>query len=266
MKIIVRNIPSSFPISIKQDNTQVIDINEADKQHQNYIDVLKNICREENMVILDYDNKYPDCCFIEDILIVIYDILIITNPGAESRKGEIIDVEKYIRDNYDENNIFNIMASGTLDGGDVLIVENDIFIGITKRTNIDGFNQVKNILKNKTKYNIYPIYVESLHLKSVITYLKNNILIISDCEIGRNVYHQIENICPNKYKFIFVPDRTASNILCINDNLIIQDNFPESEKIFEILAKEYDLNIYKLNMSEFIKADGALTCCSVILL
>lgn len=62
-----------------------------------------------------------------------------------------------------------------------------------------------------------------------------------------------------------MPEQTASNILSINDNIVIQDGFPNSEIIFNNLAEKNNLKIHKLNMSEFIKADGALTCCSVFI-
>jgi dimethylargininase len=270
MRILIRNLPQSFPLSLKQDESHIIDMELAEKQHQTYVELLTKICPD--IISIDHDNNYPDCCFIEDTLVsftistTTNNIHIITNPGAETRTGETKEIEEYMRNNFDNKNIFNIKSPGTLDGGDVLSVGNDVFIGITKRTNLDGFLQAKYILQeNNTKYNVIPVNVSSLHLKSVISYLKENVLIVSDCEIGRNVYQQIEKIFPKKYKFVFIPDRTASNVLCIENNLIIQDNFPESEKIFIELSNEYNLIIHKLNMSEFIKADGALTCCSVIM-
>lgn len=265
MHFLIRNLPQSFPLSLKQDESYIIDMKLAEEQHQNYVKLLKKIC--PNIITIDCDNKYPDCCFIEDTLVSFTNnIHIITNPGAKTRTGETKAIEEYMRNNFDNKNIFHIKSPGTLDGGDVLSVGNDVFIGITKRTNLDGFLQVKYILQEKNpECNVNPIDVSSLHLKSVISYLKEYVLIVSDCEIGRNVYQQIEKIFPEKYNFVFIPDRTAANVLCIENNLIIQDNFPESEKIFIELSKKYNLTINKLNMSEFIKADGALTCCSVIL-
>jgi dimethylargininase len=259
---IVRELPLSFTNSIKQtEPSEQINLELAKKQHQNYTNLLASLC--DNVDIIESDNICPDCCFIEDTLIVIDNTIIITNPGAESRKKEIDKVEIFIKNKFHDKSIIKIELPAEIDGGDVLFTGRDIFIGKSKRTNKEAILKIQEIFKDK--YNVYSIPVQSLHLKSVISHLNEKILIVSDCKLGQSVKKEIEKNVPNKYEFIFVPDQVASNILSINNNIVIQDNFPNSEIIFQDLVKKYKLNIYKLDMSEFIKADGALTCCSLFI-
>jgi dimethylargininase len=259
---IVRELSPSFSNSIKQNEpTEPINLDLAKKQHNDYTELLKKLC--DHADIISYDDKCPDCCFIEDTIMCFDDTIVLCNPGADSRKPEISEVEKFIKEKYNDRLIYQIESPGCLDGGDVLFTGRDIFIGDSKRTNTEAILQLDNLFKNK--YTVYSIPVQSLHLKSVISHLNEKILIVSDCELGHSVKNKIERMVPGKYEFIFVPDQTTSNILSINDNIIIQDRFPNSEKVFNELAEKYNLIVHKLNMSEFIKADGALTCCSVFI-
>ncbi len=157
-----------------------------------------------------------------------------------------------------------INEPSTIDGGDVLVMKKIVFIGVTNRTNMRAIFNIKNILaKNKSQYTVCPIIVQSLHLKSVVSGIDNFTIVVSDCDIGKSVMNQIITYCSNEFEFVLVPDREASNVLCINENLIIQKNFPNSERVFERVVSRKGLKLHKLDMSEFIKADGALTCCSI---
>lgn len=259
---LVRDLAPSFNCSIKQEEPdEPINLELAEKQHRDYVGLLRSLCC--HVEIIDYDSMCPDCCFIEDAIMSFDDTLVICNPGASSRKPEIEAVEIFVKNKYPNRTIHKIKSPGYLDGGDVLFTGGDIFVGSSKRTNAYAITQLRSIFKNR--YNVYSIPVEALHLKSVISHLNEKILIVSACDLGKSVQQQIEKSTPNKYEFVFVPDRTASNILSINDNIVIQDRFPNSEIIFQELANKYGLTIHKLNMSEFIKADGALTCCSVFI-
>jgi dimethylargininase len=271
---IIRDLPLSFELCLQQ-NKQNIDIILAMDQHRNYKNLLISLC--DSVVCLKADETCPDCCFIEDTLISIDGINIITNPGAQTRKLETVAVKKYLElASIPFVEILNSPIQSTMiiltkeasakipiiDGGDVLVVNNDVFIGLTKRTNELGIEKVKQILGDK--YNVYTIKVESLHLKSVVTKLEHDTLIISDCSIGNNVMKQICALTV-KYNFILVSNQVCSNVLRIKNHLVIQDGFPECENIFVDICYKYNLILHKLNMSEFIKADGALTCCSVFL-
>jgi dimethylargininase len=258
----VRKLPLTFSRSIKQKEPEKpINMDLAMRQHENYTKLLKKLCNNVN--VINDNNKCPDCCFVEDALMCIDNTLILCNPGETSRKPEVAEVERIIKSDYLHLPIYKINEPGHLDGGDVLFTGRDIFVGESKRTNQDAIDQLKKIFVGK--FNVYSIPVKSLHLKSVISHLNKKVLITSICRLGKSIKREIEKLVPGKYEFVYVPDQAASNILSINNNIVIQSGFLNSETVFDDLAKRYKLNVHRLNMSEFIKADGALTCCSVFL-
>ena len=255
-RAITRKLPNSFINAISMNEKQIV-LELAKIQHERYINFLKNLNLE--VIELDADESLPDCVFVEDVL-VNYDKnnLLVTKPGSDLRKNEINDMIKYIDGKYN----FSVLIDTTLDGGDVLVTSKHIFIGIGKRS------QKCPLLETLTNKKI--IYIELtdneiLHLKSVCTLLDDNTIVYYKSE-KMNIRLEIEKqINANMYNFIEVPDMIASNVLRIKDNVLIQDGFPNSENILVPEIVKRNLECHKINMSEFIKADGALTCCSILL-
>jgi len=218
-------------------------------QHDEYINAFKNL--GVKAIVLEPDEKFPDSCFVEDTAIVTEKAAIITNPGAETRKGEIHAIENVLKNFY--SNLYYIKAPGTLDGGDVLRVDNKFYIGLSKRTNRDGAEQIKQILEN-LGYNAFFIQLKKyLHLKTGITYLGNNTLLIAG-ELK-------ENSIFNEYKKIFVPDEEdyVANSIMVNGTLFIAKGFPRTKRKLE----DESFKLIELDMSEFRKIDGGLSCLSL---
>ena len=115
----------------------------AMKQHEVYIETLKK-CGVE-VTVLEADENYPDSCFIEDVALCTKKCAIITRPGANSRRGEIVGLRKTLEKFYD--NIEEIEAPGTIEAGDIMMVGDHFYIGLSARTNEDGAKQMINILK-----------------------------------------------------------------------------------------------------------------------
>jgi len=252
--ILIRNVSPLFHHAICTHKPLApININIALKQHKIYTDNIKsliNICHT-----IDYDENCPDCVFVEDTCVIIGKKVLITNPGHIMRKNEINEVKDYLTKINLE--IFQMPNDATLDGGDVLITNKEIFVGYSTRTNIQGFNFIKDVFNDRK---ISLVYVNnSLHLKSSVSILDDDCLVIADTIEGNNIAKQINN-----YEFIKVPDSVCSNVLRINNTVFIQKGYPQSEEILERVIKKKGLICKKLEMSEFIKADGALTCCSVL--
>ena len=144
------------------------------KQHDVYIDTLKSI--GINVIELDPLADYPDAHFVEDTVVVTPDVAIITNPGAPSRQGEEKSIAevllRYRRIEY-------IQAPGTIDGGDVLMMDNHFLIGISERTNPQGADQIGRILEQHGK-TFTPIpFGAGLHLKSSVNCVAPNTLLIT---------------------------------------------------------------------------------------
>jgi len=218
-------------------------------QHQEYIEALKECGLE--VTILEADEKYPDSVFVEDTALLTPYCAIITNPGASSRKGEIIEMSRMIE------NLFPIVESistpGTLEAGDVMMVDNHFYIGLSERTNLFGANQLIGIL---AKYGLVGSTVtlgNVLHLKSGVSYLENNNLLLTGSFITKPEFQ--------KYNLTLVDDNEsyAANSLWINDRVLVPKGFAKTRDKIE----QAGYTTIEVDVSEFRKLDGGLSCLSL---
>ncbi len=245
-KAIVRRPGRNFSEGITTSNLGKPDFEKALEQHTAYCDALRRCGLE--IIILEADGRYPDGCFVEDTAIVTSEVAVITRPGAASREGEEAVISEILSE---FRKIETIRFPGTLDGGDVLRVENHFFIGISGRTNREGARQLSAKL-SKYGYTASETEVgEGLHLKSGIAYL------------GKGNFISAEGFSIISSSGIIISDQEESysaNCLTVNDFLLIPKGFPKSK--MKILELGY--NITELDMSEFRKMDGGLTCLSLL--
>ena len=142
-------------------------------QHTKYIEALEK-CGVE-VTVLEADENYPDSTFVEDIALLTPKCAIITNPGAPSRKGETKGMDKVLSQFY--TNVEEIKDPGTVEAGDIMMVGEHFYIGISERTNESGARDVITILE---KYGMSGSMVPLetvLHLKTGLAYLENNNLV-----------------------------------------------------------------------------------------
>jgi len=218
-------------------------------QHQNYINALRDCGIEVN--ILNEDENFPDSTFVEDTALLTPNCAIITNPGATTRKSEILEMKKVLLGLY--RKVEDIKEPGTLEAGDVMMVGNHYYIGLSERTNLQGAKQLIEIL-NKYGLTGSTISLEKvLHLKSGVSYLENNNLLVSGEFIHKPEFH--------KFNLILVDDDEsyAANSLWINDNILVPLGFQKTKKKIEQLG----YNTIEVNVSEFRKLDGGLSCLSL---
>jgi dimethylargininase len=245
---IVRRPGRNFAKGITTSGLGQPDFKKALEQHEAYCDALTR-CGVE-LTVLDADERYPDGCFVEDTAVVNSKVKIISRPGAATRLGEEEEIARVLAG---FGTTESIKAPGTLEGGDVLRAENHYFIGLSERTNMAGASQLSAIL-SKHGFTSSVISVEAgLHLKSDIAYLGNGNFISTP--VFSHVAHPANTI-------ILDPDEYYSaNCLRVNDYLLIPKGFPKSK----MRIKELDYEIIELEMSEFRKMDGGLTCLSLLL-
>ena len=218
------------------------------KQHGAYIQTLKSLGLE--VIVLDPEPDYPDAYFVEDTAVVTPDVAVVTNPGAEARKGEEDTIEPLLSEH---RKTVCIQPPGTLDGGDVLMVDTHFFIGISKRSNWEGAEQLGRILeKYGNSWAAIPVH-SGLHLKSCVNFVGNNTLLITEDFAYLNEFKEYDKIILNK------EEEFAANTLLLNDCLIIPKGFPDTRKKLETLG----LDIIELDVSEARKMDGGLTCMSI---
>lgn len=222
----------------------------AIQQHASYISCLKSCGIDVHNK--DADARFPDGCFVEDTAVIFPEAAIITHPGAQSRKEEIVAMRKILEP---YRNLFSIEFPGTLEGGDVLRVNKQFFIGVSERTNSEGISQFSYIVGN-FGYTVTSINLSSiLHLKTGLSYLGNNNLL--------GIGGMLSNEAFSKFQKIEIPsgEEYACNCIAIAKNtLIIAEGFPKTAALLEKL--QYKL--IALKMSEFEKMDGGLTCLSLL--
>lgn len=247
--VIVRKPCKNFAEGITTADLGKPDYEKALKQHEGYVEALQKCgC---NVIVLEDDDRYPDSTFVEDVAIVTEKCAIITKPGADSRKGEEREIINALKNFYD--NIEYLTDDACLDGGDILRVENHFYIGQSKRTNSEGSRQLTKIL-NRYGYTASTVSVEKiLHLKTGVVYLKEDTFIATGEFKGHDLFKE--------FKIINVDDDEAysANCIMINDNLIIPKGFEKSKKA--LVDSGY--KVIEVDMSEFEKMDGGLTCLSL---
>ncbi len=248
-KAIVRKLCRNFVNGLTRANLGNPNYQLALKQHQKYIEALTECGLD--VIVLEPDENYPDSVFVEDTAILTPYCAVITNPGAPSRKGEIIEMERFLINHF--SNIEYIKAPGTLEAGDVMKVGNHFYIGISERTNEKGAHQLINIL---AKYGLSGSTVNvgnGLHLKSGISYLENNNLLSVTGFLNRQEFQKFNLISVHN------SESYAANSLWINDKVLIPFRFPETkEKI-----QNAGYTIIEIDVSEFRKLDGGLSCLSL---
>ena len=258
---LVRDLSDSFESSLKLNPPLIpIDLNLAKQQHENYIDLLEKLVPK--VIRLEADSNHPDCNFIEDTAIIVDNVAVISRMGALERRGEEIAVAHTLK-GLGIKNVIHLQSPGEMDGGDILYTGKHLFVGLSKRTNEFALNKLKEIFQDKIEVIGIPV-IEGLHLKSVLSFFDSQTLIIADTPAGRKIQSNIEVSTNGDYMFVAVPDSIASNVLRIGSTLIIQEGYSASETILQDLCNQKFVTLVKINLSELIKADGALTCGSLL--
>ncbi|MFO7829850.1 MAG: arginine deiminase family protein [Bacteroidales bacterium] len=247
-KAIVRRPAETFANGITTSNLGKPNYNLALKQHDAYCDALIKCGLE--LTILEADPDYPDSCFVEDTAIVTKDFGIITRPGDQSRLGETEAIQEALSPLLP---LHFIKEPGTVDGGDIMQVENNFYIGLSGRTNLPGAQQLSKILKAH-HYDVFSIPVcNILHFKTGVNYLGDNNIILHKEFCSKddlNAYHQI---------IVDTDEEYAANALRINDFVLIPAGFPKTKSAIEKLGYK----TIAIEMSEFRKMDGGLSCLSL---
>jgi len=216
-----------------------IDAARAAAQHAEYESLLEElgcvVCR------LPLRADLPDSVFVEDAAIVTDTIAVITRPGAASRRPETVDVAEALRE-YRE--LAFIEAPGTLDGGDVLRVGGRWFVGRSSRTNDEGIRQLRKFIPVEAVD-----FRGCLHLKSAVTAIGGDAVILNP--------EWVDPIWP--HVAVHPDEPFAANVLLLDD-VIVTGQYPRTIELLERAGKK----IRPVDASELAKAEGAVTCCCVI--
>ena len=246
--IVLKPSPSIIE-GLSSSNLGEPDFSLASEQHSRYIESLVYLGLEVN--ILPEKDMFPDSTFIEDIALCTPHCAVIANPGALSRRRETVGIIQVLKEFY--KNIEVITSPGTLEAGDVMMVSDHYYIGISSRTNNEGADQLIHILEKHGMTGSKVPLLKMLHLKSGISYLENNNMLVAGEFIHNKEFDDFNLIRIDDY------ESYAANSLWINGTVIVPEGFPKTRAKIE----KAGYNTISLDMSEFRKVDGGLSCLSL---
>jgi dimethylargininase len=226
-----------------------INVAEAIADHACYEAALRSL--GATVVRAPEEPTLPDAVFVEDTALVFDDVAVITRPGASSRRAEtesmarVLSAYKPLR---------RIQPPGTLDGGDVLVVGRKIYVGLSSRTNQEGIAQLETLL-SEWGYEAIPVSVNGcLHLKSAVTQVADNLLLINARWVRPEYFASIEmmTVAPS--------EPTGANALRIGTAVIYPSHHPDTAERLDRAG----VRVVPVPCTELAKAEGGVTCCSVV--
>ena len=222
----------------------------ASEQHRAYEQTLQALGL--HVVSLPPESDFPDSVFVEDTALVLDDFAVMMRPGAESRRGEVPSIAQALQP-YRQLNYLQDPA--IVDGGDILLVNQHVYIGLSSRSNHDAVIQLIEILEPRG-YMVTPVEVRGcLHLKSAVSLVAENTLLINPGWIDTRIF--------SDYSIIPVDPQEpqGANALLIAEDVIYPAGFPGTAG----RLRRHGLEVIELDVSELMKAEGAVTCCSLLL-
>jgi dimethylargininase len=228
-----------------------IDLERARAQHCRYEEALVELgCQIER---LPEEPDLPDAVFVEDAAIVLDELAIITRPGAASRRTETRTVARALK-RY--RRLATIKPPGTLDGGDVLRVGRTFYVGLSQRSNRSGIEQMR-VLLAPFGYTVQGVPVQGcLHLKSAVTRVAEDTLLINRDWIDGKAFPQLDFVDVDPL------EPYAANALAIDRAVIYAAAYPRTRERLEARG----ISVQTVDVSELAKAEGAVTCCSLVFL
>jgi dimethylargininase len=251
-RAIVRPPCASFGNGLTAAELGKPDLDLARQQHAGYCAALEQCGL--TLTRLPEDPAFPDSTFVEDTAIVTRNCAILTRPGASSRAGEVASIAAALPAFF--AHIERIEAPGTVDGGDICQAGGHFFVGISERTNAEGARQLAALLQREG-FSSDQVDIRGvpgiLHLKSGISYLGDRRLVVIDALADHAAFGGYEVVR------ISQEEEYAANFLRINDRVIVSAGFPQ----FAASVRALGCDTIALDMSEFRKMDGALSCLSL---
>jgi dimethylargininase len=218
-------------------------------QHKDYIEALRECGLQ--VTILPADESFPDSTFVEDTALITPHCAILTHPGAASRTQETRSMRKPIEDLLETIEI--IKPPGNVEAGDIMMVADHYYIGLSERTNLDGANQIINILEKYGMRGSVIEFTEVLHLKTGLSYLENNNLLICGEFLDKAEFQHFNHLVVDP------KESYAANSVWINGVVLTPSGCPKTTA----LIRSAGYTVREVNVSEFRKLDGGLSCLSL---
>jgi dimethylargininase len=228
-----------------------IDVAEARRQHAAYEAALKSLGFDVRR--LPEEPELPDSVFVEDAAIVLPEVAVVTRPGAASRRPETDSIAKALSG---LRPLVEIHEPGTIDGGDVLVLNREVIVGETERSNAEGVAQLERLLA-PFGYLVRTIPVTGcLHLKTAVTRVAERVLLVNPDWIDYRRHFTnwiVVEVHPT--------EPFASNALYTPGSVILSSSFPRTRERLERIG----IRVVSVPASELAKAEGGVTCCSLLI-
>ncbi len=226
-----------------------IDLALARRQHAGYEQALREAGYDVRQ--LAELPEQPDSVFVEDTVVVLDEVAVLTRPGAQSRRAEVASMEAALRD---LRRVLRIEAPGTLDGGDVLRLDRVLHVGSSARSNAEGIAQLGRLVA-PFGYTVRAVPLrDCLHLKSAVTRVGHRRLLVNPDWVDPREFPGWECVPVD-------PDEPfAANAVRAGETLVHSAAHPRTAA----RLRDFGIPVHEVDMSETEKAEGGVTCCSVL--
>jgi dimethylargininase len=233
-----------------------IDVDRARRQHAQYESALKGLGAA--VLSLPEEPDLPDSVFVEDTALVLDECAVILRPGAESRRPETRSIAQVLAP---YRRLFEIQAPARVDGGDILRFGRHIYLGLSSRSDTNAAEQLQAVLE-PLDYELHAVRVTGcLHLKSAVTQVAPDALLINPAWVDSAAFGGTAGSPGVKFIEVDASEEYAANAVLINDSILYPSSFPKTQQRLAAAG----LRLVVVDADELAKAEGAVTCCSLIL-
>jgi dimethylargininase len=246
-RALVREPGDSYPGCISSHPLRhTVDVSRARAQHALYCEALSELGLE--VIRVPRDDLHPDSCFVEDNAVVHGGKALICRMARESRRGEEEGIEAALREHM---HVKRAVAPATVEGGDVIHLPGRLISGLTQRTNLEGVAQMRKWLEIPVDTIEDP---EIVHIKSYVTYLGRGTMIAT----GKYAVHP----ALEGFRVLVAPEgeEYAADTLAVGDSVMMPAGLPRAHE----MVREAGFDVVPLDVSEFEKCEGAVTCLSIL--
>ena len=230
--------------------SEPIDMHKATIQHEAYCAMLER-CGAK-VITLHENEALPDSVFVEDPIIVLDEVAILTSMGVASRREESQAMEAFFKA---YRKVEQILLPARIEGGDVLKIGKTLFVGESARTNLQGIQALRSIV-SPFGYTVISVKVTGcLHLKTGVTALDDTTVLINSKWVDAKAFEAFSQIDVDPR------EPFGANVLKIGTTLCMNEAFPRTLS----LVKQQGYTVESVNISEFVKAEAGLTCMSVLM-
>ncbi len=251
MKAITRALSSAMQnCELTHMKRQTLDLDLARTQHEAYNQALRDLGVE--VIELAEQPTLPDSVFVEDTALIFNEVAVITHPGAESRRPETASIAQALS-RY--RTLLTIESPAILDGGDVLTIGKNVYVGLSSRSNPEAVVQLQKHLEHYG-YHVHGLEMgQCLHLKTAVTALDDQTVLLNSAWIDPKLfeaYRVVETHADEPF---------GANVVRVGKKLLYGAGYPRTQSKIEAMGYA----VKSVDMSELAKAEGAVTCCSLML-